>query len=79
MIDIPYDRYGWAGESSLDERKALVKWLNSKGMKALEKLLAKECVGGDQNMRVEVSGEGFKLSANPNASFGYLYLVCEPE
>ena len=79
VIDIPYDRCGWEGESTLEERKALGAWVGVEGMKLLEKKLNEEHVAGSDEVRVEVSGKGFLLSANPHGSYGYLYLVCEPE
>jgi hypothetical protein len=77
-IDIPWDRQAWDGEHSKETRLALSTWINSKAMNQLKKKLSKLGIGGSSEELISIEGDGFRLSASPKASHGYLYLVAEP-
>jgi hypothetical protein len=78
-IDILWDRQGWAGTSTEDERKALASWFNDRARSAMERQLEELCIDGSSCERVVVSGDGYRLTGTPNCSYGYLYVVCEPD
>jgi hypothetical protein len=79
MLDILWDRQGWAGEGTAAERQALANWFNDKGRAAMDRRLAALGLDGSSEDRAVVAGDGYRLTGTPNGSYGYVYLVCEPD
>jgi hypothetical protein len=79
MLDILWDRQGWAGTSTEAERKALADWFNDKGRPAMDRALDAAGIDGSSAERVTVAGDGYRLTGSPRGSCGYCYLVCEPD
>jgi hypothetical protein len=79
MLDILWDRQGWAGESTEAERRGLADWFNDKGRSAMDRRLAELGLDGSSEERAVVAGDGYRLTGTPNGSYGYCYLVCEPD
>lgn len=79
MLDILWDRQGWAGESTEDERKALADWFNDKARDAMERALSEAGLDGSSHESAFVAGDGYRLTGSPRGSYGYCYLVCEPD
>lgn len=77
-IDIPGDRQAWEGAHTKETRLALSTWINSKAMSHLKRKLSKLGIGISSEELVTIEGDGFRLSASPKKSHGYLYLVAEP-
>ena len=76
VIDILWDRHNMLGTDE-KAKKALAKWLNSsKGLKALQKLVVQEylCNDEEREIRIEDTKAGYYIVANPNRSYGYLYI-----
>jgi len=78
MIDIVWDRQGWGGEHTFEERNRLSNWWN-RARDVLEARLRELGVDGSSEEVVTVAGDGYRCSACPRRSFGYLYLVVEPD
>lgn len=75
-IDLPYDRHEMVGGTDA-ERKALAKWLDTVGLKALNKCCRDAYLTGDSEDDVEFFDDkrGYAIKASPRASYGYLYIV----
>ena len=73
-IDLLPDRQD--GKGSEADFKRLMGWLNGpKGALAkLRKLTKSEGLRQDEDRVVVIEQPGFRLVANPNASYGYLYI-----
>ena len=78
-LDILWDRQGWAGEGTAAERQALADWFNDRGRAAMDRKLAELGLDGSSEERAVVAGDGYRLTGTPNGSYGYVYLVCEPD
>jgi hypothetical protein len=78
-IDILWDRQQMVGGTE-EERKKLSDWLNKKGIAALKKHLKKHYLGGADSHTETVTDmkAGFFIAANPQRSYGYLYLCAGP-
>lgn len=76
-IDLLPDRQTVHG--SLDERRALSRWINERALPALGALLDEMDLGPLDAGEVSVRGNGYRLRADPRESGGYLYLVAEPD
>ena len=54
--------------------KPLLDWLNTKGMKELQKMRAFKSLSSDSAEVVEFKDGEFTVQCSPNASYGYLYI-----
>ena len=72
-IDLLPDRQGCHCAEGLAS-KPLLDWLNTKGIKELQKMRAFTFLSGDSTEVVEFKDGQFTIQCCPNASFGYLYL-----
>lgn len=72
FIDLLWDRQ--ANEGNEQDRRRLGEWIDTKGMPALRKLVVTEGLHTDERRQLVVAEDEYRLIANPNASFGYLYL-----
>ena len=70
IIDI--DQQGFTGEDR--SIKALEAWLNTRGLNALRARLKLDYLDVAARREVRVERGGYVIVANPNASYGYLYL-----
>ena len=75
FLDILPDRQYMYGANESDEASALCDWLNKDGIKGLQAVCKKLGVQPNESRIVEYSGNGFIIRGNPNASYGYLYIV----
>lgn len=71
-IDLLWDRQ--SSDGLKEDREALSKWVNGKGLPGLKKILKKDWLGGSEDREVEFKEGGYVIRANPRASYGYLYL-----
>lgn len=73
-IGLMWDRQGTGcvGDVTERERKALARWLNTKGLTALRKACVKQYVTGDTMIVIE--RDGYTIAASPRCSYGYLYI-----
>jgi len=80
VIDLVWDRQGVEGAAADHERTALAAWLNEKAMPWMRAYAkhGEDFPSGDEDREVSVSGDGYKLRANPRSSYGYLYMSAEP-
>lgn len=78
-IDTLWDRQGIEGECSDEERAALVAWLDDLGFPALRAAVKAEMLGPNERREISIAGDGFRLRANPNRSYGYLYMSAAPD
>lgn len=69
-VDIVWDRQDAQGV----EKKALVEWINSVGMSKIKAQLVECVVEPQHNIPVEFHDGRFHITANPKASYGYLYI-----
>lgn len=76
-IDLLPDRQTING--SLDQRRALSRWINERALPALGALLDELDLAPCDAGEVSVAGNGYRLRADPRESGGYLYLVAEPD
>lgn len=76
-VDIVWDRQQMEGGDDLD-RQRLAKWLETKGIPRLRRMLRKSPLGLYENDEVQVLQGGYILMANPKASYGYLYITAYP-
>lgn len=72
-IDILYDRQSLIGGSESDRIK-LGDWLNKIGLPALRKLVVTENLYSDERRFIRFEQGGYYIEANPNKSYGYLYI-----
>jgi len=72
-IDLLPDRQGCQCAEGLAS-KPLLGWLNTTGMKELQKMRAFTFLSGDSTEVVEFKDGQFTIQCCPNASFGYLYI-----
>ena len=72
-VDLLPDRQSCKCADGLDP-KPLLNWLNSKGMRELQKLRAFTFLAGDSTEVVEFKDGQFTIQCCPNASYGYLYI-----
>jgi hypothetical protein len=79
VVDLLGDRMGWEGSLPEPTRKEIADWLNTKGMKMLKEKLAEKHVGGADKCTITVSDDPFYLYADPNSSYGYLYIAAWKE
>ena len=79
VVDLLWDRMGWEGSLPKDTREELAAWLNIKGMKMLREKLAAKNVGGADKCTIMVSDAPFYIYADPNSSYGYLYIAAWKE
>lgn len=73
-FDILWDRKQTVGENA----EPLWKWLDEWGLPALRKELSRKRVRSNEEEDIIVESHGFKLVANPNRSYGYLYIGAWP-
>jgi len=73
IVDILGDRQGFNGEDR-EAVLALQAWLNTRGLKALRERLKLDYLDVAARRDVRVERGAYVLIANPNASYGYLYL-----
>lgn len=59
-------------------QKALLSWVDDRGMPAMRRLLLESPLEIHSSAEVKVASYGFELVANPRRSFGYLYLGAWP-
>ena len=78
FIDILPDRQNLHGENQSQEAKDLCTWLNKEGIRSLQAMCKQLGVRPNESRIVEYSCNGYIIRGNPNASFGYLYLVAYP-
>ena len=78
-IDIVWDRTGMEGDYTAAERVALCAWLDV-ALPVLRSHAARSETfpHGSERREWLIEGDGFRLRANPNASYGYLYLSAAP-
>ena len=72
-IDLLYDRQTLtAKDDDLDAKKRIADWVNTKGLP----FLRKECkrLYTDENRTIEMNDGSFHIEANPQSSYGYLYI-----
>lgn len=69
-----WDRKQTVGENA----EPLWKWLDEWGLPALRKALSDNLVRSNDEEDIVVDSHGFKLIANPNRSYGYLYIGAWP-
>ena len=79
MVDLLPDRQGTEGEISAEDFKDLTKWLRDKGLKMLREKLAARGVKQSDKCTIIVSDAPFYLYADPNGSYGYLYIAAWKE
>lgn len=72
FIDLLWDRQ--ASEGDEQDRRRLGEWIDTKGMPALRKLVVTEKLHTDERRQLVVADGNYRLIANPNGSYGYLYL-----
>ncbi len=75
FIDILPDRQYMYGENKGEEAKHLCEWLNSEGIRNLHAKCKELDVCPSESRVVEFRSKGFVIKGNPNASYGYLYIV----
>jgi len=68
------DRGYTSREGDDAEVKKLCEWLDTTGLGLLKERLKKEYLSPEERREVRVEEGGFVLVANPNQSYGYLYL-----
>lgn len=73
-ISTLWDRQEMVGGTDT-ERQALAKWLDKEGMKQLTDLCDSEYLEPNENRLVMVFGEDYIIQANPQKSYGYLYIT----
>jgi hypothetical protein len=81
-IDLLHDRQGLEGVTSEEERDKLQTWINDKGLPVLRSMYNSDTGNfpyPSENREIEVKGDGYRLRANPRASYGYLYLSAAPD
>ena len=78
-LDILPDRQQMQGDNSSEAAEALCNWLNTVGIKGLEKVCNDEWVKQDESRVVSFKSGGFAIYGNPNSSYGYLYIVAYKE
>lgn len=74
-FDLPVDRQEMEGGTEEEEENMTV-WLINIGFPHLRKVIKEKGLFQNEDRRVVISRDGFTLVANPNKSFGYLYLGC---
>lgn len=67
------DRRGLVGGDETAQR-ALCAWLSKKGLPALTKLVKAGGPSPDERCEIRVEDGDYVIVANPNASYGYLYI-----
>jgi len=72
MIDILHDRQANAGPKA--ELHKLCQWCNDTGLPILRKRIKELGLRPDERRLVVIERPGLRLIANPNASYGYLYI-----
>ena len=72
-IDLLPDRQGCKCAEGLAS-KPLLDWLNTVGMKELQKMRAFKSISSDSTEVVEFKDGEFTVQCCPNASYGYLYI-----
>ena len=72
-IELLGDRQGCKCADGLAS-KPLLEWLNTKGMKELQKIRAFTRLSSDSAEVVEFKDGEFTVQCSPNASYGYLYI-----
>jgi hypothetical protein len=78
FIDILPDRQYMFGENESREGQELCSWLNTVGIKGLQKQCNELNVSPNERREVAFRSGGFVIKGNPNASYGYLYIVAYP-
>ena len=75
-IDLLHDRQSWVGEKP-NEKKLLAQWVNEEGIPRLQRLVKDLYLDPSENRRIHIVDEenGYVISANPNGSYGYLYIA----
>lgn len=71
-LDILHDRQAVAGPKA--ELHKLCTWCNDTGLPLLRKRINELGIQSDERRLVVVERPGLRLIANPNASYGYLYI-----
>ena len=74
-IDILPDRQCMYGAHQSPNARALCDWLNTEGIKGLQAICRDLDICPHETRVVEFSSKGFTIKGNPNASYGYLYIV----
>jgi len=72
FIDLLWDRKSCDGPE--DEKKRLYDWLDVEGLPSLRALVKSKMLQPDECRTLTIERPGFRLIANPNRSFGYLYI-----
>lgn len=80
-IDLLWDRQGFEGHLPLPGALlALQTWINEKALPFLRHVAAGEDAPYPSERReITIKGDGFALRANPQASYGYLYMSAAPD
>lgn len=60
------------------EQKAFLRWINKKGLPALQRVLRKDYPAPNDRREVSLELDGYRVVANPMASHGYLYIGIYP-
>ncbi len=73
QIDLLWDRQSFTTD---DEKagEALHRWINKTGLKGLRARLKAEAAYPGDNILVSFEEGGYVINANPNRSYGYLYI-----
>jgi hypothetical protein len=72
-FDLVHDRQTCEGGLTF-HREELLRWLDTHGLPALRKLVARERPSAGGQELLQIREDGFVLRANPQRSHGYLYL-----
>jgi hypothetical protein len=87
LIDIPHDRHDIQHRYPDDNQgrrlarkaaRALTRWVQGPGMKALHAELKKLWITARDERTVRIEQDGYVIVATPRRSFGYLYLGAWP-
>ena len=71
-VDILHDRQSVDG--SKEDLRRLVDWVNDTAVPLVRKRIREEGIEPRDRVLIEIDRPGLRLIANPNASYGYLYL-----
>ncbi len=73
-IDLVWDRQGFDDGGTAQERQAMADWINGVGVPALRAAVKAAKLGQGERRVVALEIGDYVLEANPNGSYGYLYI-----
>lgn len=73
VIDLLWDRQDAQGGTD-EERRALGKWLNDRGLRQLREKCSALGISPHEHVHVRVEDGDYIIDANPRESCGYLYI-----